>query len=182
MTVCLHVYLCALCMQCLLGKNRVLDPLELGWQIIVSCCVGARNQTLVPCKSSQYSWLYTLLSSGLHLVGGGTHKGTLANLSLLLQFQRKHVCLGGGWREIYTLRNVKTKIAGCSSILPTDSSSMLMRCAACGIQNVQDVSCRSTVSCRNTSRNSPEASYSFCVIDCLYMLMQAVIAKGEWKR
>jgi hypothetical protein len=30
----------------------LLDPLELGWQIVVSHCVGARNWTWVLCKSN----------------------------------------------------------------------------------------------------------------------------------
>lgn len=35
------------------GQKRTLGPLELEIQVVVSCHVGASNQTLILCKSSQ---------------------------------------------------------------------------------------------------------------------------------
>lgn len=35
------------------GQKRASGPLELEVQVVVSCHVGASNQTLILCKSSQ---------------------------------------------------------------------------------------------------------------------------------
>lgn len=51
MHVCAHVYSGAL-----RGQKRVLNPRELEVLTIVSCYVGAGNQTLILCKSSQCSY------------------------------------------------------------------------------------------------------------------------------
>ena len=50
--VCLHVYLMY---AVLIDQKRALDLLELDLQRVVSCFVGAGNQTLVLYKSNQCS-------------------------------------------------------------------------------------------------------------------------------
>jgi hypothetical protein len=50
---CQHINMCTTCMPG--DQERVLDPLELELQIVVSYHVGIRNQTWVPCKSLKFS-------------------------------------------------------------------------------------------------------------------------------
>ena len=46
-----QVYLCTVCVSGTCGEQtRASDPLGLESHIVVSCHVGARNQTLVLCK------------------------------------------------------------------------------------------------------------------------------------
>ena len=54
MSVCMHVCTLHVC-SAHRGHKRAPAPLELEWQIIVSCHMGAGNWTQVFCKSSQYS-------------------------------------------------------------------------------------------------------------------------------
>lgn len=53
MSVCLHVYLCTVCMPDTSGgQKRVSDPQGLESQIVLSLHVSARNQILVLCRYS----------------------------------------------------------------------------------------------------------------------------------
>lgn len=53
MIVCLHVCLCTVCVTDAKGdQKRVVDPLEVELQIAVCHTVGARNRTLVLCRSN----------------------------------------------------------------------------------------------------------------------------------
>lgn len=48
--VCMHICLCAIYMPVVLGsQKRALVPLEWELQMVMSCHVSARNQTLVLC-------------------------------------------------------------------------------------------------------------------------------------
>ena len=49
------VSLCHTCVRCAGGQEKTLDSLELELQLVVSCHVGARNQTQVLWKSSRCS-------------------------------------------------------------------------------------------------------------------------------
>ena len=53
--LCLHVciYMC-ICLVTHRGQKRALEPLELELQMVVSCYVGARNQTWVLCKNNKH--------------------------------------------------------------------------------------------------------------------------------
>ena len=44
-----------ICVQCSQRPEEGLDPPEIGLQTLVSCHVGARNQTWVLCKSNKCS-------------------------------------------------------------------------------------------------------------------------------
>lgn len=64
----LCIYLCTTCMPTACtttgGQQRVLDPLELELQMVVSHCVGTGNQAQVLCKNK----CSRLLSPGLELL------------------------------------------------------------------------------------------------------------------
>jgi hypothetical protein len=50
----MHVYMCTVYMSGVHGGlKKVLDPLELELSTVVSCHVGAGNQTWVLCKSTR---------------------------------------------------------------------------------------------------------------------------------
>ena len=52
----LHLWMCTACVpSAIRGHKRVPDPLELELRTVVSCRVGAVNQTQVFCKNSMCS-------------------------------------------------------------------------------------------------------------------------------
>lgn len=58
-----HVYMCTICVQYLHSEKRVLEPLELELQTVVSCLSGAGSCAWVFFKSSQCFYLLSHLSS-----------------------------------------------------------------------------------------------------------------------
>lgn len=50
------------------GQKKASDTLELELQIVMSCYVGAVNQTWVLCKSSKGSYPLSHLASASHLI------------------------------------------------------------------------------------------------------------------
>ena len=48
-----HVYMCTICVQYLHGQKRLLEPLELDLQTVVSCLSGAGSCAWIFFKSSQ---------------------------------------------------------------------------------------------------------------------------------